>query len=167
MINLNNLKAEDIVVFRNGEEAEVASVGEHNGLIIVEYEHRKGRYFMYYREGKFNPYKTVNLDIVKVKPSEIAETELISIEISLVKANIPKYMRTLTDCFGIKRNEIPRPSRENAYHEQMILVCRPDQFAKFIILRNERNITNLIKELNPQYVQKFQRNLLVAYVAEN
>lgn len=38
------------------------------------------------------------------------------------------------------------------YGKDMIITCRPDQFAKFIILRNEMGIANDIKGIMPEYI---------------
>ena len=57
----------------------------------------------------------------------------------------PCYVQVISDCFGIARSEIEKCG----YHDKdMTVVCRPSQFARFIIRRQDTGMQNLIKELD-------------------
>lgn len=58
-----------------------------------------------------------------------------------------QYRRLLTECFGIRENEMPRYKKGS--YDKFEIICRPAQFGRFVVLRNTRGIQNLISELDP------------------
>lgn len=59
----------------------------------------------------------------------------------------------LRDVFGLSSNEI-NPLRSNG---SITIRCRPSQFARFLILRNEAGFRNGFKELNPKLICPVER----------
>lgn len=52
----------------------------------------------------------------------------------------------LQEVFGISSSEL---CAHKDYCDGITIVCRPSQFARFLILRNDRDMPNGFKELNP------------------
>lgn len=57
--------------------------------------------------------------------------------------------------FGVE----PPPSRHHGAHK-ITIICRPSQFARFLIYRNEAGGRNLFKELNPRLEEANEEKVL-------
>jgi hypothetical protein len=60
-----------------------------------------------------------------------------------------KYRNLLKECFGLTENELPRGG-------DLVVVCRPSQFARFIVRRYEIDeIQNQFSELKPELIEEY------------
>lgn len=55
------------------------------------------------------------------------------------------YRKLVSQCFGITLES-------RGYHQDVEVTCRPSQFARFIVLRNQMGLENMIKELKAELV---------------
>lgn len=66
--------------------------------------------------------------------------------------NIPAVQRAMQGAFGLTSEEVrclPR-SKDRYANDGLEVICRPSQFARFVILRNEYGGNNSIKDLQPE-----------------
>lgn len=54
----------------------------------------------------------------------------------------------LKDCFGIERREIPKSN--------FTIVCRLDQFGRFIVVRDQAQIFNYVAELRAEIIVQYE-----------
>lgn len=80
-----------------------------------------------------------------------------SISKDRVQFSVPFHMaqnsgfgKLFRDVFG---SDLPRPSYCDG-EQSITVVCRPSQFARFLIERNNRGFANGFKELNPQLIME-------------
>lgn len=66
---------------------------------------------------------------------------------------VKKYAAVLEDAFDIDECELRRMLR----HDRVAIVCRADQFAVFMILRNDAGVCNMFQELKPRLVPSPKR----------
>lgn len=59
-----------------------------------------------------------------------------------------KFHQVMFEAFCMRPYEVP-----DVVGEGLTIWCSPEQFAKFIVLRNKYGIDNGIKELNPQIIE--------------
>jgi len=62
----------------------------------------------------------------------------------------------LSQAFDIRYAEVLR-HKQTRHCRGMIILCRPDQFAMFLIYRNDKGLTNGFKELHPEIVHLNER----------
>jgi len=62
-----------------------------------------------------------------------------------------KYRNLVKECFGLTEEEIPK-YHSNSYKRKFELLCRPSQFARFIVLRNVQGMDNMVHELDAKLI---------------
>jgi hypothetical protein len=59
------------------------------------------------------------------------------------------YRDVLCDVFGMTERELPT---DTCNDRRLTIICRPSQFARFLILRDRAGIANGFKELEPELI---------------
>lgn len=171
-MKMTSLKKGDTVLLNNGEEVTIEEIARpprftQNSLWAVTLVEYPNALFFYNNYGNVTGRLNKMSITEKLEPKRYDPQQLMAIDIPLMRADSGSYMRLLRDCFGLHRNDIPRPMYDN-YSEKITLVCRPDQFARFIVERNLRGGQNMIKELNARYVETYRKDgITLIFVAEN
>ena len=77
----------------------------------------------------------------------MAKTDLVEFIIPQHSINKGPMQELVHDCFGI-------PRRTYVTSEPLTIVCRLTQWGRFVILRNNRGITNAFRELQPRMLSR-------------
>lgn len=96
--------------------------------------------------------------VTTMKKITIEEGRRVRFQISETRCDNFPYRQLLEDCFGIPRLSKLRYERlecpDGVFRPSIVIICRPDQFAQFIIQRDQMELQNWVHELSAEYVSQ-------------
>ena len=167
-MNMYGLKIGDVLELTTGEEVTILKEYRrpYSSEWTMQFKEYPNATFHYNKYGNITG-RLSNFSILKkVEPVVAEKSPFISIDIPLIRLENRRYVRLLEESFGVKSRELPQ-NRYNSYSEKCVIVCRPDQFAHFILRRNELGLQNMVKELEARYVGAFIHNVSLIFVGDN
>ena len=146
-------KVGDTILLENGDVTKVLDyIPRHN---LIQYECYPNVIFELPIVGKFSECNP------KAKVEKLFKP-MVKFSIPVHRLDDQIYRGVLHKAFNLSQSEIPRFN--HSWSESFTIVCTPEQFTKFLILREDRGVSNLFRELNVKIVEYITHKANQIYV---